>query len=94
MQFVLFLNDLACSKRSDSGERRELGKQVKKRGEPIFLYLIRLLSFAPLPYSSRLSPLSERLEQTINELFFWCCRGSVSLHNKKEDYGRPMTPDE
>ena len=63
---------MACSKRSDSGERRELGKASEKtRGDwregdavsPFFPRLFRLLFSAPLPYSSRLSPLSERLEQ-------------------------------
>ena len=67
---------VACSKRSDSGERRELGKATEKtRGDwgegaegslacpSIFPRLFRLLFSAPLPYSSRLSPLSERLEQ-------------------------------
>ena len=66
-------NPVACSKRSDSGERREFGKRVKKRGEigeracpSIFPRLFRMLFSAPLPYSSRLPPLSERLEQASN----------------------------
>ena len=60
---------VACSKRSDSGERHELGKRVKKRGETgrgcpsIFQRLFHLLFSVPLPYSSCLSPLSELLEQ-------------------------------
>ena len=51
---------VACSKRSDSRERRELGK---RDCPSIFPRLFRLLFSAPLPYYLRLSPLSERLEQ-------------------------------
>ena len=64
--------DLACSKRSDSGERHELGKASEKTrwdwGEgnkvrPFSPSLFRFLFSAPLPYSLRPSPLSECLEQ-------------------------------
>ena len=51
---------LACSKRSDSGERCEVKKAMKNRGglgrEPS-LYFFALL------FTSQRSPLSERLEQ-------------------------------
>ena len=57
-------NLLACSKRSDSEERRELVKASEKKGGDC-IFLASLFS-APLPYSSRLSPLSECLEQTTN----------------------------
>ena len=67
---------IACSKRSDSRERRELGKRVKTRGAwgegpSIFPRFFRLLFSAPLPHSSRLSPLSERLEQVTYCLNAW-----------------------
>ena len=51
---------LACSKRSDSGERCEVKKAMKSRGGP--LLLPRFYFFALLLTSHR-SPLSERLEQ-------------------------------
>ena len=58
---------LACSKRSDSGERCGVEKAMKSRGglgrevrEP--LLLPRFYFFA-LPFTLHRSPLSERLEQ-------------------------------
>ena len=67
-------SSVACPKGADSGERgADWGKRVKKRGEngaPFPPAFFRLLFSAPLPYSSRLaplsfdvSPLSEHLEQ-------------------------------
>ena len=50
---------LACSKRSDSGERCEVKKAMKSRGG---LPLPRFYFFALL-FTSHRSPLSERLEQ-------------------------------
>ena len=50
---------LACSKRSDSGERCEVKKAMKSRGG-----LGReVLLFFRAPFTSHRSPLSERLEQ-------------------------------
>ena len=63
---------VACPKRSDSGERRELGKHGERTHAvlPFFLRLFRMLFWsAPLPYSSRLSPLTERLEQPTPRVF-------------------------
>ena len=54
---------IACAKPSDSGESRELGKVSEKRGASIIRVFFCSLLSAPLPYSSHLSPLSERLEQ-------------------------------
>ena len=56
---------LACPKRSDSGEKRQLGneRKIAENFRPFFPLFVRLLFSAPLPFSSRLSPLSERLEQ-------------------------------
>ena len=51
---------LACSKRSDSGERCGVKKAMKSRGGP--LLLPRFYFFALL-FTSHRSPLSERLEQ-------------------------------
>ena len=56
---------LACSKRSDSGERCEVKKAMKSRGglgREVPLPLPRFYFFALLFISHR-SPLSERLEQ-------------------------------
>ena len=48
------------------GKGAKWGKRVKKRGETaIFPRCFRSLFSAPFPSSSRLSPLSERLEQAI-----------------------------
>ena len=62
---------VACPKRSDCGERREkrAGKRVEtgERGASIFPAFFRVLFSAPLPYSSSLSPQSERLEQAQGE---------------------------
>ena len=67
--------NLACPKRPDSGERRELGEASEKtRGDwgegcpSIFPPFFRSQFSAPLPYSSHLSPLSERLEYAILNL--------------------------
>ena len=53
---------LACSKRSDSGERCGVKKAMNSRGGP--LLLPRFYFFA-LVFTSHRSPLSERLEQAI-----------------------------
>ena len=69
---------LACSKRSDSGERCEVKKAMKSRGElgrevrfplspPPPLRLPRFYFFAPL-FTSHRSALSERLEQARGRL--------------------------
>ena len=61
--------ETARPKRSDSGERRNLGKASEKRRETVsFPAFFRSLFSAPLPYSSHLSPLSERLEQATKEV--------------------------
>ena len=60
-----FVPGLACSKRSDSGERCGVKKAMKSRGglgRP--LLLPRFYFFAFL-FTSHRSPLSERLEQAI-----------------------------
>ena len=54
---------LACSKRSDSGERCEVKKAMKSRGGSPLL-LPRFYFFALL-FTSHRAPLSERLEQAI-----------------------------
>ena len=64
----LNVNLLACSKRSDSGERCEVKKAMKSRGgmevpsltspPPSLLFFRAPFYFAPLPM-----PLSERLER-------------------------------
>ena len=51
---------IACSKRSDSGERCKVKKEMKSRGGP--LPLTRFYFFALL-FNSHCSPLYERLEQ-------------------------------
>ena len=53
-------NSLACSKRSDSGERCEVKKAMKSRGGLPCFYFFALL------FTSHRSPLSERLEQARN----------------------------
>ena len=61
--------ETARPKRSDSGERRNLGKASEKRRETVsFPAFFRSLFSTPLPYSSHLSPLSERLEQATKEV--------------------------
>ena len=61
-----FAEKLACSKRSDSGERCRVKKAMKSRGglgrEVTPLLLPRFYFFA-LPFTPHRSPLSERLEQ-------------------------------
>ena len=52
---------LACSKRSDSGERCEVKKAMKSRGGPSLL-------FFRAPFTSHRSPLSERLEQANSQV--------------------------
>ena len=55
---------LACPKRSDNGERRELEEREKKSVRPFFPLPFRGLFSAPLPRnSSSASAPSERLEQ-------------------------------
>ena len=65
---------LACSKSSDSGERCEVKKAMKRRGglgrevrEPL---LLRRFYFFALFFTSHRSPLSERLEQARVALSF------------------------
>ena len=58
--------EVACSKRSDSGERCEIKKAMKSRGGLSPLPLPRFYFFALL-FTSRRSPLSERLEQATTE---------------------------
>ena len=58
-------NSIACSKRSDSGERCEVKKAMKSRGglwKEVTSPLPSLLFFRA-PFTSHRSPLSERLEQ-------------------------------
>ena len=61
---------LACSKRSDSGERCGVEKAMKSRGglgrevrEPLSPLLLPRFYFFALPFTLHRSPLSERLEQ-------------------------------
>ena len=56
---------IACPKRSDSGElKARTGESERKNAvRPFFPRLFCVLFSAPLPYSSNLSPLSERLQQ-------------------------------
>jgi len=62
---------LACSKRSDSGERCEVKKAMKSRGGlgkevfPLSPLLLPRFYFFALLFTSHRSPLSERLEQAI-----------------------------
>ena len=51
---------IACSKRSDSGERCEVKKAMKSRGDWL---LLPSFYFFALLFTSQRSPLSERLEQ-------------------------------
>ena len=67
------LDLLACSKRSDSGERCEVRKAMKSRGglgrevrEPFLTPPPPSLLFFRAPFTSHQSPLSERLEQAID----------------------------
>ena len=53
--------ELACSKRSDSGERCEVKKAMKSRGG------LKRVFFALL-FTSHRSPVSERVEQAFAEL--------------------------
>ena len=59
--------NVACSKRSDSGERCEVKIAIKSRGglSPLTSHLSRSLAFIffALLFTSHRSPLSERLEQ-------------------------------
>ena len=55
--------DLACSKRSDSGERCEVKKAMKSRGGLETPLLLPRVYFFALLFTSHRSPLSERLEQ-------------------------------
>ena len=65
---------LACSKRSDSGERCEVKKAMKSRGGLYFLYYLPRFYFFALLFTSHRSPLSERMEQATTKcavlLFF------------------------
>ena len=69
---------LACSKRSDSGERCRVKKAMKSRGglgREVPLLLPRFYFFALL-FTSHRSPLSERLEQASvpqSPPIFWFC---------------------
>ena len=61
---------LACSKRSDSGERCGVEKAMKSRGGlgrevrvPLTPLLLPRFYFFALPFTLHRSPLSERLEQ-------------------------------
>ena len=54
---------LACSKRSDSGERCEVKKGMKSRGGLGSTSPPPSLLFFRAPFTSHRSPLSERLEQ-------------------------------
>ena len=56
---------LACSKRSDSGERCGVEKAMKSRGGLGREVLLPRFYFFALPFTLHRSPLSERLEQTI-----------------------------
>ena len=68
---LLAVNFLACSKRSDSGERYRVKKAMKSRGGlgrevPLSPLLLPRFYFFALLFTSHRSPLSERLEQAIN----------------------------
>ena len=60
------MTQVACSKRSDSGERCRVKKAMKSRGgltsPPPSLLFLRA------PFTSHLSPLSERLEQAMTQV--------------------------
>ena len=79
-----FICLLACSKRSDSGERCEVKKAMKSSGglgrearEPVTSPPSSLLFFRA-PFSSHRSPLSECLEQAI------CLRNEVGFLSLSE----------
>ena len=55
--------DLACSKRSDSGERCEVKKAMKSRGGLETPLLLPRVYFFALLFTSHRSPLSGRLQQ-------------------------------
>ena len=58
--------EVACSKRSDSGERCGVKKAMKSRGglgSPLSPLLLPRFYFFALLFTSHRSPLSERLEQ-------------------------------
>ena len=72
-QTPLVQNTLACSKRSDSGERCGVEKAMKSRGGlgrevrfPLSPLLLPRFYFFALPFTLHRSPLSERLEQAKN----------------------------
>ena len=61
--------EIACSKRSDSGERCEVKKGMKSRGglgREVPTSPPPSLLFFRAPFTSHRSPLSERLEQARN----------------------------
>ena len=69
---LLALYSIACSKRSDSGERCEVKKAMKSRGGlerevrfPLSPLLLPRFYFFALLFTSHRSPLSECLEQAI-----------------------------
>ena len=68
-------SSVACSKRSDSGERCEVKKAMKSRGElgrevrfPLSPLPLPRFYFFALLFTSHRSPLSERLEQAISSV--------------------------
>ena len=78
---------IACSKRSDSGERCGVEKAMKSRGGlgrevrfPLSPLLLPRFYFFALPFTLHRSPLSERLEQATGlitpadlRMSFFCC---------------------
>ena len=94
----LKVSQVACSKRSDSGERCGVEKAMKSRGglgrEVSPLLLPRFYFFA-LPFILHRSPLSERLEQAISqataleEFDAWVAAGMEKHCKTKESMTTP-----
>ena len=76
MLVVQFSDSLACSKRSDSGERCEEKKAMESRG-----------GLGAFLFTSHRSPLSERLEQASDSL---ALQTESRLKDRFKVYGRSV----
>ena len=90
--YYLFFMTLACSKRSDSGERCGVEKAMKSRGG-----LLPRFYFFALPFTLHRSPLSERLEQAImtcveEQFRFLFLRGVGSWEGRGRIGHKPISP--
>ena len=98
----LKVSQVACSKRSDSGERCGVEKAMKSRGGlgrevrfPLSPLLLPRFYFFALPFILHRSPLSERLEQAISqataleEFDAWVAAGMEKHCKTKESMTTP-----